>query len=71
VMQEVQAWLKRAVNDCHIRLADEPVLFKTGLSAETLPHMDYGVAVTNGQRQAFFNKLHEREADLKARGLLE
>lgn len=71
VMQEVQAWLKRAVNDCHIRLADEPVLFKTGLSAETLSHMDYGVAVTNGQRQAFFNKLREREADLKARGLLE
>lgn len=71
VMQEVQAWLKRAVNDCHIRLADEPVLFKTGLSAETLPHMDYGVAATNGQRQAFFNKLREREADLKARGLLE
>lgn len=70
VMQEVQTWLKRAVNDCHIRLADEPVLFKTGLSAETLAHMNYGVAVTSGQRQVFFSKLREREAELKARELL-
>lgn len=71
VMQEVKTWLERAVKDCHIRLADEPVLFKAGLSAEKLAHMNYGVAVTNGQRQAYFNKLREREADLKARGLLE
>lgn len=71
VMQEVQTWLERAVRDCHIRLADEPVLFKAGLSAEKLAHMNYGVAVTNGQRQTYFNKLREREADLKARGLLE
>ena len=47
------------------------MLFKAGLSAETLAHMNYGVAVTNGQRQAYFNKLRERETDLKARGLLE
>ena len=33
--------------------------------------MNYGVAVTNDQRQTCFNKLREREADLKARGLLE
>ncbi|CZY24091.1 hypothetical protein [Enterobacter hormaechei] len=71
VMQEVKTWLERAVKDCHIRLADEPVLFKAGLSAETLAHMNYGVAVTVGQRQAFFNKLREREADLKVRGLME
>lgn len=71
VMQEVKTWLERAVKNCHIRLAGEPVLFKAGLSAETLAHMNYGVAVTAGQRQAFFNKLREREADLKARGLLE
>lgn len=51
VMQEVTAWLERAVNDRHIRLTDEPVLYKTGLSAETLSHMNYGVAVTAGQRQ--------------------
>jgi len=30
VMQEVKTWLERAVKDCHIRLADEPVLFKAG-----------------------------------------
>lgn len=70
VMQEVTAWLERAVNDRHIRLTDEPVLYKTGLSAETLPHMNYGVAVTAGQRQVFFDQLRVREADLKARGLL-
>lgn len=71
VMQEVKTWLARAVSDCHIRLADEPVLFKTGLSAETLPHMDYGVAVTSLQRKVFFDKLSVRKADLKTRGLLE
>lgn len=71
VMQEVKTWLERAVKDCHIRLVDEPVLFKAGLSAETLAHMNYGVAVTPGQRQAYFNKLREREADLKTRGLLQ
>ena len=57
------------MKDWHIRLADEPVLFKAGLSAETLAHTNYGVAVTNGQRQAYFDKLREREAELKARGL--
>jgi hypothetical protein len=70
VMQEVKSWLERAVNDCHIRLADEPVLFKAGLSAETLAHMNYGVAATAAQRKVFFDKLRGREADLKARGLL-
>lgn len=71
IMQEVKTWLESAVKNCHIRLADEPVLFKAGLSAETLAHMNYGVAVTICQRKVFFNKLREREADLKARGLLE
>lgn len=71
IMQEVKTWLESAVKNCHIRLTDEPVLFKAGLSAETLAHMNYGVAVTICQRQIFFNKLREREADLKARGLLE
>ena len=70
IMQEVQTWLKQAVKDCHIRLADEPVLFKAGLSAETLPHMNYGVAVTAGQRKSYFDKLSVRKADLEARGLL-
>ncbi|EIO3181574.1 glycoprotein 3, partial [Salmonella enterica] len=29
VMQQVKAWLEQAVKGCNIRLADEPVLFKT------------------------------------------
>jgi len=70
VMQEMKTWLKRAVNDCHIRLADVPVLFKTELSAEILAHMNYGVAVTNGQRKVWQEKIRQCEADLRARGLL-
>jgi hypothetical protein len=70
VMQYVKARLEEAVKNCHIRLADEPLLFKVGLSAETLPHMDYGVAVTAGQRKAYFDKLSARKADLEARGML-
>lgn len=70
VMQEVKAWLERAVKNYHISLAAEPVLYRTGLSAETLPHMNYGVAATVGKRKVWFEKLRERESDLKARGLL-
>lgn len=70
VMQEVRAWLERAVKDCHIRLADEPVLYKAGLSAETLPHMNYGVAATAAKSKVWFENLREREADLKTRGVL-
>lgn len=70
VMQEVKAWLERAVKDCHIRLADEPVLYRAGLSAETLPHMNYGVAATVAKSKVWFDNLRAREADLKARGLL-
>jgi hypothetical protein len=40
VMQQVKTWLEQAVRGCNIRLTDEPVLFKTGLSASTLPHME-------------------------------
>ncbi|EJS2914563.1 glyco3, capsid size determination Sid domain protein [Salmonella enterica] len=53
-----------------MRLTDEPVLFKTGLSASTLPHMEHDVAATPGQRKVWQEKMREREADLKARGLL-
>lgn len=70
VMQQVKAWLEQAVKGCNIRLTDEPVLFKTGLSASTLPHMEYDVATTPGQRKVWQEKMREREADLKARGLL-
>jgi hypothetical protein len=44
------------------------VLFKTGLSASTLPHMEHDVATTPGQRKVWQEKMREREADLKARG---
>lgn len=70
VMQQVKAWLEQAVKCCNIRLTDEPVLFKTGLSASTLPHMEHDVAVTPGQRKVWQEKMRERETDLKARGLL-
>lgn len=70
VMQQVKAWLEQAVKGCNIRLTDEPVLFKTGLSASTLPHMEHDVATTPGQRKVWQEKMREREANLKARGLL-
>lgn len=70
VMQQVKAWLEQAVKGCNIRLTDEPVLFKTGLSSSMLPHMEHDVAVTPGQRQVWFEKMKKRESDLKARGLL-
>lgn len=70
VMQQVKSWLEAKVEACHIRLADEPVLYQTGLSADTLPHMDYGVADSIARSQVWHAKLREREDDLKARGLL-
>ena len=70
IMNEVAAWLKNAVQACHIRLNDEPVLYRTGLSAETLPHMDTTRASTPAARYKFHQEMREREADLKARGLL-
>lgn len=70
VMQQVKAWLEQAVKGCDICLTDEPVLFKTGLSASTLPHMEHDVAATPVQRKVWQEKMREREADLKARGLL-
>ena len=70
IMQEVVSWLMDAATKHHIRLSDEPVLYRTGLSAETLPHMDYKTASTPARRTRFYNELRERETDLKARGLL-
>lgn len=70
IMHEVKTWLEQAVKSCNIRLTDEPVLFKTGLSASTLPHMDHDVAPTPVQRKVWQEKMREREADLKARGIL-
>lgn len=70
VMQQVKNWLEQSVKNCNIRLTDEPVLYKTGLSAATLPHMEHGVAATPVQRQVWQAKMRQRESDLKARGLL-
>ena len=67
VMQQVKAWLEQAYS---IRLTNEPVLFKTGLSASTLPHMEHDVAATPVQRKVWQEKMRAREASLKARGLL-
>ncbi|HDT4463352.1 glycoprotein 3 [Klebsiella aerogenes] len=70
VMQQVKAWLEQAVKGYSIRLTNEPVLFKTGLSASTLPHMEHDVAATPVQRKVWQEKMRAREASLKARGLL-
>lgn len=70
VMQQVKAWLEQSVKSCKIRLTDEPVLFKTGLSARTLPHMEHNVAATPGQRKVWQEKMRVHEAGLKTRGLL-
>ncbi len=67
VMQQVKDRLEQAVKGCDIRLTDEPVLFKTGLSASTLPHMEHDVAATPVQRKVWQEKMQEREADLTAR----
>ncbi|HFR4646728.1 TPA: glycoprotein 3, partial [Klebsiella pneumoniae] len=50
--------------------ADEPVLSLTGFPAVTLPHMDHDAASTPGERKVWQEKIRQREADLKARGLL-
>ncbi|MBW2791959.1 hypothetical protein KX255_22510 [Escherichia coli] len=42
----------------------------TGLSAATLPHMDYEVAGTPAQRKVWQDKIDQQGAELKARGLL-
>ncbi|EFI6641060.1 TPA: glycoprotein 3, partial [Escherichia coli] len=41
-----------------------------GLSAATLPHMDYEVAGTPAQRKVWQDKIDQQGAELKARGLL-
>ncbi|EIN32686.1 glyco3, capsid size determination Sid domain protein [Escherichia coli FRIK1996] len=53
-----------------ISLTGEPVLRLTGLSAATLPHMNYEVAGTPAQRKVWQDKIDQQEAELKARGLL-
>ncbi|WP_312632901.1 glyco3, capsid size determination Sid domain protein [Pseudescherichia sp.] len=69
-MQEFKAWLEQQVSAYHIRLADEPMLYKIGLLSASLPHMKYGLADSLDKRKVHHEKLRQRGADLKARGLL-
>ena len=47
VMQQVKSSLEQKIKQMQISLSGEPVLRLTGLSAATLPHMDYEVAGTS------------------------
>lgn len=69
-ISQMKAWIDQAVKGCDIRLTDESVLFRTRLSASTLPHSKHDVAATPVQRKVWQEKMRECEADLKARGLL-
>ncbi len=70
VMQQVKAWLEQSLNSCNICLTNESVLFKTGLAARTLSHMEHNVAATPAERKVWLEKMRVREAGLKTRGLL-
>ena len=70
VMQQVKSSLEQKIKQMQISLTGEPVLRLTGLSAATLPHMDYEVAGTPAQRKVWQDKIDQQGAVLKARGLL-
>lgn len=70
VMQQVKSSLEQKIKQMQISLTGEPVLRLTGLSAATLPHMDYEVAGTPVQRKVWQDKIDQQGAELKARGLL-
>lgn len=70
VMHQVVTFLTRKVRDFSVTPADEPVLSLTGFPAVALPHMDHDAASTPGERKVWQEKIRQREADLKARGLL-
>lgn len=70
VMQQVKSSLEQKIKQMQISLTGEPVLRLTGLSAATLPHMDYEVAGTPAQRKVWQDKIDQQGAELKARGLL-
>ncbi|MFQ3505511.1 glycoprotein 3, partial [Escherichia coli] len=53
VMQQVKSSLEQKIKQMQISLTGEPVLRLTGLSAATLPHMDYEVAGTPAQRKVW------------------
>ena len=70
VMHQVVTFLTRKVSDFSVTPADEPVLSLTGFPAVALAHMDHDAASTPGERKVWQEKMRQREADLKARGLL-
>ncbi|MEW3027902.1 glycoprotein 3, partial [Escherichia coli] len=70
VMQQVKSSLEQKIKQMQISLSGEPVLRLAGLSAATLPHMDYEVAGTPAQRKVWQDKIDQQGAELKARGLL-
>ena len=70
VMHQVVTFLTRKVSAFSVTPADEPVLSLTGFPAVALAHMDHDAASTPGERKVWQEKMRQREADLKARGLL-
>ena len=70
VMHQVTLFLEQKISGYNLRLTDEPVLYKTGLSSLTLPHMDHNVAGTPFANKAFYDRMQQLEAQLKAKGLL-
>lgn len=70
VLAEISRWLKVQVDQYEIRLNDEPVLYKIGLSPSPLPHMDYELAATPAQSMRFYEEMQQRKAQLQARGLI-
>ncbi len=66
-MQQVKSSLEQKIKQMQISLTGEPVLRLTGLSAATLPHMDYEVAGTPAQRKVWQDKIDQQGAELKAR----
>lgn len=69
-MHQVTLFLEQKISGYNLRLTDEPVLYKTGLSSLTLPHMDHNVAGTPFANKAFYERMQQLEAQLKAKGLL-
>ncbi|HBQ0674212.1 TPA: glycoprotein 3, partial [Klebsiella pneumoniae] len=70
VMHQVVTFLTGKVSAFSVTPADEPVLSLTGFPAVALAHMDHDAASTPGERKVWQEKMRQREADLKARGLL-
>lgn len=67
-MQQVKSSLEQKIKQMQISLSGEPVLRLAGLSAATLPHMDYEVAGTPAQRKVWQDKIDSREQSLRPEG---